>query len=947
MDGWEPFFGALSLRRIDVPPRVGPLAELGCSTVVAHVDGALVVLSASLGMTAEVTARLQDLADELAQAAAAAAPTDVINGIRDGVRAAVDGGRFGRGLPEILAAVVDPAFGLRLWRAGANAIGSAGRAGVRLVSEDLRFAALRRRGVELPGAPRDPLVEEVSALLQLDPPHDAPQRMAVRMEGGCILLLSRGAMPFGAPNVGEPGAAFWARDAGWRHGMGAVVLAIADAGARPAADLAMDACEDALVTAMRVGREDGNVLLRVLHRAATRLAEGSAEERFATARWAADLPDGRDLLAFVASDASADPSARQAAIDALASVGVGGPTGRTVPVTADVDLDYYVARTFVLDAARARSDATALLMETRYPQGVHTLACTAAGQVQSLYSTGLLETDWGKHATIRAAAAAFRRSARPFERQATPTWDLNLPADGIVRFLFVSPRSVRALDAVEITARHDGDPLSPLYHAAHGVLTAMRLVEERGGSDEPVVEVAAHALFDHDPQSELDLLEELQAEAPAYIPTLRFRLGGAFRDALRILGYRFALGRERTEIIAALRSIVEIGVALFDRGKVGPDVTVRLAVLGATLDVAGGVDDSYSPPNWISAASAAIVLRDDAAIDSLCAVNPAAFEGTRGSDAYVELHARALMALHRGDPDAAELFEAAVHAAEHATSSPELGERVAAPCLRTMLAVIAEDPDAYRARLVDGLDAYRSVYQRPDFNHQTSNLVPLRYLAVCALAFDRGLACPVRSSYVPHWLVEGDLGAGESPAPRVADERSDVPIERLRDVRIADARFAGTRLALSMENVDLRGASLAGASPSLWALRCSFDDADATAARWPHARLQHCTANRARFDGADITAADAKELRAEGASFANVSAEGSDWSGAKLRGSSFRSAVLRGARFEHADLREVDLQGADLRGAWLVGADLSGANTEGAMFDGAEPRSTRGLTRGG
>lgn len=267
------------------------------------------------------------------------------------------------------------------------------------------------------------------------------------------------------------------------------------------------------------------------------------------------------------------------------------------------------------------------------------------------------------------------------------------------------------------------------------------------------VEVPAHRLQHPDPEGELLLAEEMVELAVEAIHKNKTNLGAGYDDALSVLGYRVALGKPQSDIVAALRSIVEFGCALFRRGSAGPDVTVALSLQGTRVEIPGGVDYYNSAPRWVYAASAALVLRDSPALDSLCSFDPRAFEGDY--DDYYDTHARALMALHRGGPDVDALLDEALHQAEEATIYPELGQRIAAPIIRVAQAVLAGDADAYNARLAEGLTWYRTVYQRPDFNHEASNLLPLRYLAPCALAHDRGLPCAVTSDYIPRWLVEG------------------------------------------------------------------------------------------------------------------------------------------------------------------------------------------------
>lgn len=267
--------------------------------------------------------------------------------------------------------------------------------------------------------------------------------------------------------------------------------------------------------------------------------------------------------------------------------------------------------------------------------------------------------------------------------------------------------------------------------------------------------VARHALSFPDPEDELTFLEDLLPETVERVATLRPNLGSAFGDAQRILGFRFALQRPRADLVAALRTVVELGVAVFRRAEVAPAATITLTLLGEPYEVPGGVTEHSTAPNWIAAFSAAQALRDRAALDHLCRFNPEAFVGNY--DTYFDWHARALLFWHTGRSIVDDLLRTAIATAETAKIYPELGRLAAAPCLRVAQAIHAGDPSTYHDRLVEGLDAYRTLYETPDLSHETSNYVPLRYLGLCSLAHDRGLPCPVESDYLPHWIVAGDL----------------------------------------------------------------------------------------------------------------------------------------------------------------------------------------------
>jgi len=127
-----------------------------------------------------------------------------------------------------MAVVAGEGGKLHVWRAGPNGVAVAENGHVRLVSEDLRMAALQRLGASLDQRwSREPLLAEVSELTQIEPPGSSRQELSLDLnDESSLLLMSRGAMPFAAPSHAETIAEWWGRDAGWRHGLGATLIAI-------------------------------------------------------------------------------------------------------------------------------------------------------------------------------------------------------------------------------------------------------------------------------------------------------------------------------------------------------------------------------------------------------------------------------------------------------------------------------------------------------------------------------------------------------------------------------------------------------------------------------------------------------------------------------------------------------------------------------------------------
>ena len=100
------------------------------------------------------------------------------------------------------------------------------------------------------------------------------------------------------------------------------------------------------------------------------------------------------------------------------------------------------------------------------------------------------------------------------------------------------------------------------------------------------------------------------------------------------------------------------------------------------------------------------------------------------------------------------------------------------------------------------------------------------------------------------------------------------------------------------------------------------------------------------FDGEDLTQANLRGWRLEGATFCDALMDGVDLSGADCYGASFyrarlkgailRMGVFKGADFRLADLRGADLSGADFESPGVAATDFCHANLEGVICTGAK-----------
>ena len=123
----------------------------------------------------------------------------------------------------------------------------------------------------------------------------------------------------------------------------------------------------------------------------------------------------------------------------------------------------------------ARPHVWGVIMETGYAEGAATLVVFAEGTTSLYFSNGGGIIGAGAHATVRTAAeqwlavAEARRSAFAPVSGAPP-----LPAAGQVRILLRTFEGTLAGGAAEQELGAGAHPLSQVFFAAHGVITAVR-----------------------------------------------------------------------------------------------------------------------------------------------------------------------------------------------------------------------------------------------------------------------------------------------------------------------------------------------------------------------------------------------------------------------------------------------------------------------------------------
>jgi hypothetical protein len=119
-----------------------------------------------------------------------------------------------------------------------------------------------------------------------------------------------------------------------------------------------------------------------------------------------------------------------------------------------------------------------VLMETGYPEAVITLVAMADGAASLYFSNGGGIIGAGEHKGPAVAARSLITFAAHNLKGMVPTDSTPLPAPGRTRFYALTSRGILTAEASEEDLGENRHALSPLFYAAHELITEMRSVDE-------------------------------------------------------------------------------------------------------------------------------------------------------------------------------------------------------------------------------------------------------------------------------------------------------------------------------------------------------------------------------------------------------------------------------------------------------------------------------------
>lgn len=115
-----------------------------------------------------------------------------------------------------------------------------------------------------------------------------------------------------------------------------------------------------------------------------------------------------------------------------------------------------------------------ILMETGYPEAVASLVTFAEGTTSLYFSSGGGVIGAGEHDSVRVTLGPLFHAAELHLDAFEPAPSFPLPTPGRVRFYLRTFRGTLTADCDEQDLGEMRHPLSPVFHAGHAVISAVR-----------------------------------------------------------------------------------------------------------------------------------------------------------------------------------------------------------------------------------------------------------------------------------------------------------------------------------------------------------------------------------------------------------------------------------------------------------------------------------------
>ncbi|WAL67851.1 immunity 49 family protein [Amycolatopsis cynarae] len=222
---------------------------------------------------------------------------------------------------------------------------------------------------------------------------------------------------------------------------------------------------------------------------------------------------------------------------------------------------------------------------------------------------------------------------------------------------------------------------------------------------------------------------------------------------------------EQPETWEDLRIAAQAATAVFTAADTGEGRPVETVVAKPVRFAATGPVSAANPGAWLNAAWLAVIDRNDALIQRLCAVSVETLRaaGTE-HDAYLEPWVETVRTFLAHREVTPELFGAVMDGTDPDNARitpPRVMLQLVYPPIRAFYHLLRRDQAQFTAALTEAVRQHRTFWSADGLADSPDGFLALAPLAIAVLARSAGMSTDIESEYLPRNFLTGIRPAGE------------------------------------------------------------------------------------------------------------------------------------------------------------------------------------------
>lgn len=236
-------------------------------------------------------------------------------------------------------------------------------------------------------------------------------------------------------------------------------------------------------------------------------------------------------------------------------------------------------------------------------------------------------------------------------------------------------------------------------------------------------------------------------------------LGSAVSDAQRTFSLSIMGEKTQTESLEYLTQSKDIGIAHFNFGN-NPEKDVELSLFGKKHHVKGVNEGAFMHVlSWSNILNLATITRDTEGKFFLLNLDDSVFNNANIKPDEMDL---LWVKIQRGiieeSSDVSDEITQMINTIESGQMDKEklpYRQKIILPILRLYQSVLSSDSTKFNSDLNFALQNHKEFWSISSREYKADGWVSIPLLAVCSIAFDKGISLETSSDYIPEWLYKG------------------------------------------------------------------------------------------------------------------------------------------------------------------------------------------------